>query len=79
MKELHSERYWDQNTEPDNPGEYEAIQIVTAGNGEDGDLPEDLESCEEWFDDLLDDEFMDDDPITEEEAMDMARRLGGEW
>ena len=33
---------------------------------------------DDWFDDIFDDEYMDDDPIAEEEVMDWARRFGGE-
>ena len=40
--------------------------------------PADLEVDGDWLDDIFDDEYMDDDPISEEEAMDWARRFGGQ-
>ena len=41
--------------------------------------PTDTGADGDWFDDVFDDDYMDDDPISEEEAMDWARRYGGDF
>ena len=79
MKELHPEYAWDQDAELDCVDDKEVAEIVSDGDDDACKLIEDMEADSEWFDGGGDDEFMDDDPITEEEAMDWARRFGGEW
>lgn len=68
-----------QDAELDCVNDKEATGIVPDCDADDHTLLEDIEDDGEWFDCSVDDEFMDDDPITEEEAMALARRFGGEW
>ena len=79
MTKLHSDDAWDQDAELDCVDHKEVDGIVPDGDADNHSLPEDLEDYGEWFDGSVDEEFMDDDSITEEEAMVLARRFGGDW
>ena len=79
MKKLHPEDAWDQDAELDDVDDKEIAGIAPDCDAGHCTLSEDLGDDSQWFDGIVDDEFMDDDPITEEEAMALARRFGGDW
>ena len=79
MDKLPPENAWDQDAELDCVDGKEVAGIVPDCDADHCALLEDLGDDSEWFDGSVDDEFMDDDPITEEEAMELARRFGGDW
>ena len=70
---------WDTDATLDRLDGKEVAGIVPDCNVDDRAMLEYMENYREWFDDIIDDEFLDDDPITEEEAMELSRRSGGDW
>ena len=76
MDELTPGDTWDQDPKTDCVDGKEVTEAAADWDADDIALPEDLADDNEWYD-CSDEEFMDDDPITEKEVMELARRFGG--
>ncbi|MBL7221218.1 MAG: hypothetical protein ISS69_13955 [Phycisphaerae bacterium] len=79
MDKLTPKDAWDQDAELDRLDGKEVTGITADCDVDYHTLSEYTENDREWFDDIVDDEFLDDHPITEKEAMELARLLGGDW
>ena len=78
MNRLAPKDAWDQDAELDRLDGKEVARIAPDCD-DDCAVSEDMEDDSQWLDYCIDEEFMDDEPITEEEAMELARRFGGGW
>ena len=78
MNELAPKDAWDQDAELDRLDGKEATGIAPDCD-DDFAVSEEMDGDSQWLDCWSEEEFVDDDPITEEEAMELARRFAGGW